>query len=465
LDSCKSSDGSCLYVPDDTFCHKIQCSSSKCTPTMSNSPGCTPCECTSPINCLGGSDCTTPLCSDGKCSYQLDASLCSQKACQNVTGCTLAGGCQYTPVLCNDNNDCTNDLCDVQTNACQFIPDDSICASTDLCRTGSCQSGESKGCSYIQKNCDDSISCTTDSCSSPSGQCVNVETIECDYLNTTCSVGVCDKVQNVCFSQMDPTLCNDGKVCTNDVCGVSGCSFTTVVCPQDGSGCTFDEGCVEGVGCVYTPVNDNCPSQTCMDATCTPTGCIYQKRNCDGGDACKTYHCDMSSGDCVSVDNLQLCNDLLVCTTDQCISIGNGNYDCKYTADTALNCPISVGCANVLCTIEKDCVAEPDNAVCPTTLATSCNIPECDLTATPGGCNYIDTCVGTSCGNNCHSCSCAFSINCPTTDKYCCQPTCPAKRSISEESSAFEVPNGGEVMMMPVAVLLLMIGLLPFILM
>jgi len=102
-------------------------------------------------------------------------------------------------------------------------------------------------------DCDDGLSCTTDSCNG--GVCSNVST------------------------------CNDGLGCTNDICGSGGCSFVSTC--DDSVPCTVDT-CTGG-GCSFAPDNARCDDRVaCTDDACNAgTGCanVVNNANCAFCDA------------------------------------------------------------------------------------------------------------------------------------------------------------------------------------
>jgi len=88
----------------------------------------------------------------------------------------------------------------------EFDADVAVDAVIDLC---------------VGKNCDDSNSCTTDSCDT-SGACVHTVTATCDDGNPctadACAAGGCEHTNTT-------ASCNDGNACTTgDVCALGKCA-------------------------------------------------------------------------------------------------------------------------------------------------------------------------------------------------------------------------------------------------
>jgi len=90
-------------------------------------------------------------------------------------------------VICDDNNACTNDICNPGTGQCEYYPE--ICGGEifNACITYSCD--PTVGCQANPVNCDDGNPCTTDYCDSSLG-CQHIE-ISCDDDNA-CTLDSCD---------------------------------------------------------------------------------------------------------------------------------------------------------------------------------------------------------------------------------------------------------------------------------
>ena len=251
----------CLHTPGNpgTVCRPAggPCDVSEiCTGT---DPACPP----DLINCEDGDSCTNDICT--------------------------AAGCEYTP-KCDDEVPCTDDTCVAGT--CQFSPvagrvcsDGDGCTTSDVCdETGACH-----GTPLV---CDDNNPCTDDSCNSAMGACVYT-----NYNTNTCSDGsACTSdacVDGVCVGTA--IVCDDTNRCTNDSCDpATGCVYVPVVC-DDGNACTTD-ACDPGSGCSYTVV-DCSDSDACTNDSCGPaTGCAHVSVDCNDGNVCTTDACDAATG-------------------------------------------------------------------------------------------------------------------------------------------------------------------------
>ncbi|HET8948130.1 MAG TPA: hypothetical protein VFQ07_14225, partial [Candidatus Polarisedimenticolia bacterium] len=105
---------------------------------------------------------------------------------------------------CDDGNPCTTDTC-TSTAGCshQALPDGTTCSDGNLCTVGDvCRTG---ACSAQPKSCDDGALCTVDVCQPSTGQCSH-----------------------------GPVPCDDGDACTVDSClGTTGqCAHVPVAFGQ-----------------------------------------------------------------------------------------------------------------------------------------------------------------------------------------------------------------------------------------
>lgn len=167
-----------------------------------------------------------------------------------VKGCTSDNDC-------NDNNECTADICDATTKQCVFTPvydrtlcDDGLfCTISDVCTGGVCGG--------IARDCSDGFACTVDSCNELNDICVNTPN------NALCDDGLyCNGVETC-----DATLgckagtsvsCNDGNSCTADNCSElldkceyiwPSCSSTTDDCCGPECSSANDVDCAVAVKC------------------------------------------------------------------------------------------------------------------------------------------------------------------------------------------------------------------------
>src|SRR5439155_683459 len=136
------------------------------------------------------------------------------------------------PVVCNDQNPCTDDSCNPANGQCVFTPNNAnSCSDGNACtQTDSCVNGACVGSNPVV--CNDQNPCTDDSCNPANGQCV--------------------------FTPNNANSCSDGNACTqNDSCVICACVGSNPVVCNDLNPCT-DDSCNPANGqCVYTNNNAN----------------------------------------------------------------------------------------------------------------------------------------------------------------------------------------------------------------
>ena len=272
--------------------------------------------------CDDQNGCTQDLCDpiSGKCSYnQLDGAPCNA----DNTFCTQNDSCQKgvckpgSAKICTDGNVCTDDTCDPK-NGCTYTDngaacdDGKVCTSGDVCKNGTCSAG-------ISSNCDDGNACTDQACDAKTGNCTTTfNSNNCDdgsacTQNDACSGGVCKAGTSV--------NCADNDACTLDSCDSSGgCKHTisTGVC-DDGDACSYGETCASGAcgGGANLQCDDLNP---CTADSCDKiSGCQHSAQNgaCSDGNAC-TVSDVCSGGTCVGQSAGPCASDGNVCTDDVC---------------------------------------------------------------------------------------------------------------------------------------------------
>ncbi len=230
LDLC-GSDGLCAHIPSGTeecavdFCSTdVDCVSGS-TCAVGRCDSVTGICAFSPVYCRDGSACTKDgydVCVEGVGCVEIPDLTCGggaacsanqPDACKVdnkcVTAACVAGKCQATLKSCNDGDPCTFDACDGTTGTCIHeeappgqCPGTAGCTSDAQCLANSCQIGQCIG-----------------------GMCVTHDKVCNDYLS--CTVGdACDQLKEGCYFDLkygclgcsgDPD-CDDGDVCTQDVC-------------------------------------------------------------------------------------------------------------------------------------------------------------------------------------------------------------------------------------------------------
>jgi hypothetical protein len=289
--------GQCMYLPDDAACGESEfCSvTESCRPKIACGPN------LPEVTCQDASACTTDACVDGFCKN----TFCDQGALCCSTGCAEE---------CCDDSQCddTNDPCMVgscQGGVCNKVP---LCADGEQCCPSPDGSSASCGSCCSAAECDDGVSCTADSCTGARRSCNN------NPDNTKCaSTEICNPEQG-CVPRVD---CDDAGDCTQGPCGRCAegackydcpnnqpCCATTGQCAaccgdascNDGIGCTVDK-CTAG-GCTRTPDPSLCP----FGYQCHPQlgGCVQctADADCDDGEACTVDSCNLQTHTCTRIN-------------------------------------------------------------------------------------------------------------------------------------------------------------------
>ena len=218
-DTANKQDGSACDA-DGSICTKDDaCAAGTCVAgaTLScddNNP-CTDDACDAKAGCTNVAN-TAPCDADGDACTANDT--CKDKAC-------IAGDKK----TCDDNEQCTDDSCDTKTGACVFAKksgscdDGNPCTTTDTC-------GDAAGGGYTclagpAKDCDDSLSCTVDTCDEKTGQCVNTSAVGQEVAcyggaPGTEGKGICKAGKQTCTQSGQLTQCSGEVVpAQKEVCG------------------------------------------------------------------------------------------------------------------------------------------------------------------------------------------------------------------------------------------------------
>ncbi|HEX4823792.1 MAG TPA: hypothetical protein VFV19_05740 [Candidatus Polarisedimenticolaceae bacterium] len=230
VDTCNPATGQCQYanVPNGTTCDDgnpcttgTRCISGTCgTPVVCNDGNpCTIDHCSptaggcvfTPVVCDDANPCTTDTCAvaSGACVYTPnpgapcdDGDLCThQDSCVTQPGNPIPT-CQGTPT-CADADPCTADLCDPATGACSFPP--IVCDDGNPCTADACVGGVCTSSPLVGALCNDGNRCTTgDTCvSGPAGPVCVGQLAACDDSNT-CTADSCDPVTGGCVHTAIP---------------------------------------------------------------------------------------------------------------------------------------------------------------------------------------------------------------------------------------------------------------------
>jgi hypothetical protein len=330
---------------------------------------------------------------------------------KNDTYCThLDGGDSWNPdngcftawvdLNCDDDNECTVDLCKVSGEnwKCEHQPIDGAgCDDGDPCTVGGiCVAGL---CAQHLPKCKDSDEnpCNDPSCDPFTGECKPAQTngYPCNDANA-CTIG--DTCQDLSCLSGAAKNCDDGNPCTDDFCDPSsGCLHDPNVAPcDDGDASTMGDLCAAGMCQPGTPVDCNDDNPCTADLPDPDAGCKYSNlpgpcsddNVCTVGDAC-------AAGQCLPGTALD-CDDGKFCTIDSCHAI----QGCQHTNLPDFNsCP---GGANYGC-INGECICQPEcgGKTCgPNGCGGNCGTCPQGQDCLNGNCFCVPDCSGIKCGDD-----------------------------------------------------------------
>lgn len=334
-------------------------------------------ECQSDLDCDDGDVCTTDTCNVGVCEHTNNSVPCDDGLFCTASDVCVNGACVgsgdpcLAPALCSEDLDacvqcltaadcadddiCTDDVCDAFgacSNPNNTLPcnDELFCTTVDTCVGGLCV-GAGDACPgevcdepnnrcvecLTAEVCDDANDCTDDFCTG--NLCENIpNTLPCDdglfcTLSDVCAgrecVGsgspcppslVCSEALDACVACETNEDCDDGNLCTTDLCSFNLCFNTNNAAPcDDGLFCTTTDACTGG-GCVGS--GDACPGRLCDETNDVCVECFTVADCPDDGVGCTVDAC--VDGTCVFPLDDFLCDDGLFC---------NGQEFCHPTLD------------------------------------------------------------------------------------------------------------------------------------
>ena len=441
VDSCDIENGECVHDPEGMVAAQCNDFSLCTTNDVCQEDG----SCAGKAKlCDDGNPCTLNSCiaETGVCDYvQTPGDACDDgNPCTEVGYCDASAQCIAEPIDCSDHNDCTVDSCMV--GVCKNVPGlpdascvypDAVPGNQDNCiPLGKCDGAGAcmAGTDYCECHNDaDCIALDEDLCDGGAtceltGKLLLCEehpetAVVCDpAANTQCRVNTCRPDTGLCEMTdledgtwcsdddactvndgcsageclgPDPFVCNDKKVCTNDLCDpAEGCQFvpleTGTPC-QDADPCTLNDQCDDVGACLSGPQKDPpcLDDDLCTIDTCSPDGleCLFVPIE---GCCTDASDCDEEAGEVCNVDT---------CCLPECADDSGNLYQCGLD-----------GCGDV-------CGLCPEEAVC---FEHFCCVPNCT--------NPEKTCGDDGCGGSCGDCPGAEIC---TGDFQCCLPTCGDK--------------------------------------
>ncbi len=404
-----------------------------------------------PVSCDDNNACTSDACDpDEGCIHTNVNNPCSDFDACTIGDKCLGGVCTPSGTLgCDDGNPCTDDSCD-PAEGCINAPnqddctDGSLCTVGDQCMDGTCVPGPAPECDdenvctddlcdpqigCVSKpnfaQCTDGNACTTgDAC--VQGECVITGELDCDDDNP-CTDDSCDP-EIGCVNVANQGDCSDGNACTvGDHCVDAACIYTGLASCDDENVCTTDS-CDPGEGCINTP-----NALPCDDADACTAGDKCADGQCGSGveivcndfNVCTDDACDPASG-CVFTNNEAGCDDQNECTVeDVCL-------DGKCTGIGSLECDDGNQCTKDICLPDGGCENVPlTDTLCtdgdPCTIGDVCVEGVCDagepLVCNDGNVCTDDACVGGQCKFTANEADCSDGSACTLGD-HCSGGAC-----------------------------------------
>jgi hypothetical protein len=251
--------------------------------------------------CDDGIPCTTDQCNEtgDACENIPDDSVCDDDAfCNGEETCDPLEGCEAgDAVVCNDGVGCTEDECNEETDECDATADNSLCTDNLFCNgtevcdlEEDCQPG-------TPPDCDDAFECTTGVCNEDTDMCVQTPD------NSVCVDGLFCNGNETCNPSTGcvagiPVPCGDPLMCTRD-----SCNEATDMCEHDFSTCicgdsevTGDEDCDPPAQAgSFEDCNNGLDDDLDGSIDCRDTGCKPGSRepicseNCELDEPCDVF--------------------------------------------------------------------------------------------------------------------------------------------------------------------------------
>ena len=442
-----------------------------------------------PPSCDDGISCTADACDEAvkSCSHTPNDAVCNNGiVCDGVEVCDALLGCVSTGApSCSDSVACTDDFCDLASDSCKHVPNDTTCSDGLYCNgSESCDpvtGAPATGClPGTPINCQDGIACTTDTCSNAAAACQHApvdatcdDGIFCDGQETcntlvgcqsgpaivcddglSCTLDACSEAQAKCVYSPVNAACDDGLFCdgqeTCDPAGAapSGCKpGLPFPCPSDGIACTID-ACAEATHtCNHVADSTACPpGQSCVvqQNGCTPFQPCSNSAQCQNNDLCDGVEACVN-GACHPGTPVN-CDDGIACTFDSCNPANgvcshptsdaactdgiacNGQETCSAQTGCVLGVPVScddgVGCTADQCLEPSGtCAHTPVNALCSD--GNNCNgFEQCSASGCQPGTPIVCPDDGIACTTQVCDPAANMCVTTPHNDLCPCTQTC-----------------------------------------
>jgi cysteine-rich repeat protein len=423
-------------------------------------------------SCDDGNACTEDVCQGAAgCEFvALDGNECLDgNPCTAADKC-VQGVCLGDPVICEDGNVCTDDIC-TPAGGCDHVnnivpcDDGNACTLKDECDGGVCSGvgvpcdcKVNEDCAALEDGdvCNGTLVCNT--AKLPFQCAVDPATViacpDPEGPDAPCLKPACDPVTGACGTAPyhDGFPCEDGDACTlGDKCKGAKCTGGWSANCNDGNLCT-DDFCDAEVGCVHDPNSLPCQDgsactvlDVCADSKCEPGAAL----DCDDGNICTDDACASESG-CLHTFNQAVCDDGNFCTTGDHCSAGACSAAGAVTCDdgnvcTTDWCQPTVGCQadhNLLpcddgnaCTVGDTCAEGKCNGgdvlVCDD--GNVCTKDWCDPL---DGCQHANNTEPCDDNNSCTTADVCFNGQCKGTGALDCDDGNPCTKDICQ-------PDGG----------------------
>ena len=459
LDLCLSESGACEYSPIEGCGENHPCV--EATTPSSSDASISACVCGLNPSCCDESwseECV--LLAEQSCDLECTCELLDEDAlsCANHLDCAFCDDAN----LCNGAWLCQNEVC-VKTAEviCESVEGKGCLASSCVPETGTCQEGPDISL------CDDQDPCTEDLCDGASGACTQKAIAGCGVNHPCVSAPMPTSISpytTACVCAIDPYCCSAawdalcvekaeeqcGETCTCDSSDepVSCADESDCAGCDDGDLCNGTWACIDGL-CSPLGESITCSSEDnigCLVNTCAPASGACELSPspllCDDNDPCTSESCD-AAGACLytAIEGCALTHPCApsstpqssdpeltecVCAQDpwcceqswdslcveQVISACGASCDCA-DPDLTLSCLSDsdcTWCSEDLCqapwTCEQGlCVAGEQAISCETSEESECLVNQCqpstgqcDMVALPGACEDADPCTLDSCG-------------------------------------------------------------------
>ncbi|MCA9610641.1 MAG: DUF1565 domain-containing protein, partial [Myxococcales bacterium] len=201
--------------------------------------------------------------------------------CNGTLSCVM-GSCRASDIpTCNDGVGCTRDECDAASDMCQNIPQDSACPSGNVCIPGS-GCGIAPACEF-DTDCGDGVFCNgVEVC--VGGMCMSpAEGVACDDSNS-CTEDTCSEAMGACASTEYPDIATNPMHCGT---GADDC----VECPMPDASRHQIASCVAGACALdCEPGYGDADGDMTNGCECMGAGMVdlpelgFADTNCDGID-------------------------------------------------------------------------------------------------------------------------------------------------------------------------------------